>query len=52
MMDDSLPTHERRELVKTYKNVLSLKWTVVVKYAGRPTLPLMKKDGVEKWPQT
>ena len=37
MMDDSMPTQERRKLVKTYKNVLPQKRTVVVKYAGRST---------------
>ena len=29
MMDDSAPTHEGRKLVKTYKNVLPQKQTVV-----------------------
>ena len=31
MMGDSAPTHERRKLVKTYKNVLPRKLTVVAK---------------------
>ena len=29
MMDDNAPTHERRKLVKTYKNVFPRKQTVV-----------------------
>ena len=29
MTDDSAPTHKRRKLVKTYKNVLPQKQTVV-----------------------
>ena len=37
MMDYSATTHERRKVVKTYKNMLPQKQTVVVKYAGRPT---------------
>ena len=31
MMDDSAPIHERRKLVKTYKNVLPRKRIVVAK---------------------
>ena len=31
MMDDNTPIHERRKLVKTYKNVLPQKWTKVAK---------------------
>ena len=31
MMDDSAPIHKRRKLVKTYKNVLPQKRTVVAK---------------------
>ena len=34
MMDDSAPIHERRKLVKTYKNVLPRKWIVVAKVCG------------------
>ena len=29
MMDDVAPTHKKRKLVKTYKNVLPQKWNVV-----------------------
>ena len=36
MMDDSAPTHERRKLVKTYKNVLPQNGLWLLKYA-RPT---------------
>ena len=38
MMDDSAPTHERRKLAKTYKNVLLRKWTVVPKVCGETYL--------------
>ena len=34
IMDDSAPTHERRKCVKTYKNVLSRKQTVVTEVCG------------------
>ena len=34
MMDDNAPTHERRKLVKTYKNVLSRKRIVVAEVCG------------------
>ena len=34
MMDDSAPIHERRKLVKTYKNVLPRKRIVVAKVCG------------------
>ena len=34
MMDDRTPTHERRKLVKTYKNVLPQIWTVVAEVCG------------------
>ena len=37
MMDDSAPTHKKKKLVKTYKNVLPQKRTVVAKEIGRPT---------------
>ena len=33
-MDDSAPIHERRKLVKTYKNVLPRKRIVVAKVCG------------------
>ena len=33
-MDDSAPTHKRRKLVKTYKNVLPGKRTVVADVCG------------------
>ena len=34
MMDNRAPTHERRKLVKNYKNVLPKKWTVVAEVCG------------------
>ena len=34
MMDDSVPTHERRKLIKTYKNVPPQKQIVVAKVCG------------------
>ena len=34
MMDDIPPTHERRKLVKTYKNGLPQKRTIVAKVCG------------------
>ena len=34
MMDDSAPTHERRKLVKAYKNMLPRKQTVVAEVCG------------------
>ena len=47
MMDDSAPTHKKKKLVKTYKNVLSKKknglW--LLKYAG--DLLLQKSDKME-----
>ena len=35
MMDDSVPTHKRRKLIKTFKNVLTRKQTVVAKVCGK-----------------
>ena len=52
MMDDSAPIHERRKLVKTYKNVLPQKRIVVAKVCGETYSKNDKKDGVEKRPQT
>ena len=37
MMDDIAPTHERRKLVKNYKNVLLEKGLWLLKNVGRPT---------------
>ena len=37
MMDDNAPTYDRRQLIKTYKNVLPQNRIVVAEYAGRPT---------------
>ena len=34
MMEHSALTHKRRELVKTYQNMLIQKWTVVAKVCG------------------
>ena len=50
MMDDSAPIHERRKLVKTYKNVLPRKRIVVAKVCGETYSKNDKKDGVEKQP--
>ena len=52
MMDDSAPLHERRKLVKTYKNVLPRKRIAVAKVCGETYSKIDKKDGVEKRPQT
>ena len=41
-MDDSTPTHERKKLVKIYKNVLPKKWTVIAE-EGEETYSLQKK---------
>ena len=51
MMDDSAPTHERRKLVKTYKNVLPQKRTVVAKVNWETYSKKCDKIGVGKWPQ-
>ena len=40
MIEDGTPTHERRKLVKTYKNVKNGPW--FLKYAGRPTPKMIK----------
>ena len=42
-MDDSAPTHERRKLVKTYKNVLPQKQTVAAEVCGRDLLRMNSK---------
>ena len=53
MMDDNVPTHERRKLVRIYKNVLPQIPIVVAEVCRRPTPNMIKKkDGVEKRPQT
>ena len=46
MIDDSAPTHKRRKLFKTYKNVLPQKQIVVAEVCGETSK--MKKDGVKK----
>ena len=43
MMGDSAPTHERRKLVKTYKNVLPRKRIVVVEVFGETNSKNYKK---------
>ena len=48
-MDESAPTHERRKLVKTYKNVLPQKLIVVAEVC-RETNSKKIETGVEKWP--
>ena len=48
MMNDSAPIHKRRKLVKTYKNVISQKWTVVAKVCGETYSKKSDKNGVEK----
>ena len=41
MIDDNAPTHERRKLVKTYKNVCSFENGLrLLNYTGRPTLEM------------
>ena len=52
MMDDSAPTHKKKKLVKTYKNVLPQKQTVVVEVSGETYSKKCDKNGVEKRPQT
>ena len=52
MMEDSAPTHERRKLVKTYKNVLPRKRTVVAEVSGETYSKNCNKNGVEKRQQT
>ena len=52
MIDDNAPTHERRKLVKTYKMCSLENRLWLLRYAGRPTPKIIKKDGVEKRPQT
>ena len=52
VMDDSAPIHERRKLVKTYKDVLPRKRIVVAKVCGETYFKNNKKKGVEKRPQT
>ena len=42
-MDDSAPVHERRKLVKTYKNVLPRKRIVVAKVCGETYSIMMKR---------
>ena len=42
LMDDSAPTHKRRTLIKTYKNVLPQKWTLVSKVLKKKKV--LKKD--------
>ena len=51
MMDDSASTHLRRQLVKTYINVLSRKWTVVAEVSGETYSKKCDENGVEKRPQ-
>ena len=52
MMDDNAPIHERRKLVKPTNKMCSLvNGLQLLRYAGRPTPKMIKKDGVEKRPQ-
>ena len=48
MMDDSAQIHERRKLVKTYKNMLPQKRTRVAEVYGEIYTKNGIKDGVEK----
>ena len=49
MMDDSAPTHKRWNLVKTYKNVLHQKRTMVAKVSEETySENMIKRNGVEK----
>ena len=43
MMDDSAPTHERKKLVKAYKNVFPQKHTAVAKVCGETYSKKKKK---------
>ena len=45
MMDDRAPIHERRKLVKTYKNVLPRQQIVVAKVCGET----YSKNDKKKW---
>ena len=45
MMDDSAPIHERRKLLKTYKDVLPRKRIVVAKVCGET----YSKKMIKKW---
>ena len=49
LIDDSAPTHTRRKLVKTYKNVLLHKRTVGAEVCGDQKID--KRDGLEKQSQ-
>ena len=51
MMDDSAPTHGRRKLIETNKNVLPQKRTVVAELCGETYSKSYEKNGVEKRPQ-
>ena len=51
IMDDNAPTHKRRKLVKTYKNVLPRKHIMVAEVCGETYSKIWQKDGVEKRPQ-
>ena len=44
--DDSAPIHERRKLVKTYKNVLPRKRTMVAKVCGET---YSQKKMIKRW---
>ena len=46
MMDDSAPIHERRKLIKTYKNVLPWKRIVAAKVCGET---YSKNDKKKRW---
>ena len=48
MMDDNVPTQERRKLVKTYRNVLPQKEIVIAEVCGETYSKKMIRDGVEK----
>ena len=52
MMDDSAPIHERRKLVKTYKNAFPQIRTVVAEVSGETYSKKYDKNGVEKRPHT
>ena len=48
MMDDSAPIHERRKLIKTYKNVLPWKRIVAAKVCGETYSKNDKKKEMDK----
>ena len=44
MMDDRAPTHKRRKVIKTYKNVLHQKQIVVAEVCGETYPKMIKRE--------